>query len=118
MLTDKWPDTYNLLEMIKISTKPSTASYNVIIAKSFKENQLDIGWKLLNEMITIDRSPNCDVFLSYLKAVREKGVEKIDEILSFIGENRIIVSLRVITQLKNIYQNFQYDCKFTTIHSK
>lgn len=118
MLTDKWQDTFNLLDMIKITTKPSTSSYNVIIAKTFNENQLEIGWKLLNEMIAIDRSPNCEVFLSYLHAVDVKYVENIEKILSFIGDNRIVISRRVITELKYIYEKLGYSCQFTTIQTR
>lgn len=77
---------------------------------------MEMGWKLLNDMVANNRSPNCNVFLSFIRIVDEKV--KIEKMLAFIGQNRIFISRRVAKELHMIYRQLGYECKFTNVQMK
>lgn len=118
ILTDAWAESLSLLDMIKITSTPSTSPYNVIIAKLFTENHMETGWKLLNEMVANDRSPNCNVFLSYMQKVGNEKLDEIEKMLAFIGDNRIFISRKVAKELHTIYRRLGYECKFTNVQMR
>lgn len=110
--TSKWLETLQLLETIKLTAKPTASAYTCIAARAFQENEVVLGWRVLNECV-VDKIPKCEVFLSYIDWCRRQddGVtEHLTKILQFIGLHEIVVSRKVIDRLRETYESHGYVC--------
>lgn len=120
--TNEWQKAEKLLEMIKLTCKPSATAYSIIISTAFTENAMDVGWRLLHEMVEdFDRIPKCQVFITYFKWCHQQlqnNIEHIEKMLNFIGQNRIMVSKAVVDELRNIFEKNDMQCQYTSIGHK
>lgn len=77
--------------------------FSLLAANAFWENEPEIGWKTLENIISQDFVPQCIAFSAYwnyCSSNREDGfIEKVEKMLEFIGENGILVSEAVISEL-------------------
>ncbi|XP_055389123.1 mitochondrial ribonuclease P catalytic subunit [Condylostylus longicornis] len=104
--TSDWKKSLELLQITKLSAKPSNNVYSLIISKAF-ENATDneLGWTLLHEMVNeYKKQPNCKIFISILKSIQNeadytKQIETLNRLLSFIGEHDIVISKLVTNEL-------------------
>lgn len=108
--------------MIKITCTPPSSIYSQIISTSFLNNELDIGWTLLNEMIKVNRLPRCNVFISYFKYCQRQYqndktqfIIAIEKMLEFIGDHGIIVSKEVCDNLLTVLQEFKFSTNYINI---
>lgn len=110
--TDKWLETLQLLDTVKLTAKPTASAYSFIAARAFKENEMVLGWRILNECVAADKIPKCEVFLSYIDWCRTQDdvAEHLIKIMQFIGLHEIVVSRKVIDRLRAAYEALGYAC--------
>ncbi|KAL9881105.1 mitochondrial ribonuclease P catalytic subunit [Glossina fuscipes] len=106
--TRKWREGLELLNMIKITKRPSIFAYTEFIVKAFSMKDLSLGWSLFGEMMeTIDdsRQPDCKIFLTYLNAVSD-GVQDVtsglEKMLQTLQKYDLLISVKVIDSIKMI----------------
>lgn len=111
--TKKWLETLQLLDTIKLTSKPTASAYSSIASRAFQENELILGWRILNECVAAEKIPKCEVFLSYIDWCRRQDddiTEHLTKILQFIGLHEIVVSRKVIDRLRATYETLGYVC--------
>lgn len=125
--TNEWRQSLSLLDTIKLTAKPSTSAYSVIIARAFAERETEIGWKILTECVEADKQPKCEAFLSYIRmcvVLHPKDqshirMEALTKMLKFIGHHSLLVSRSVIEELKLALNHSGLDeCQQVTIGEK
>lgn len=118
VLTDDWRKSLEVLDAIQISSIVSPAVYSAIIQRAIQEEDEPIVWDLMNDMVRNCKNLRKDVFMSYIGFCERnsaKFAENINKMLAFIGDNRIIVTAEVATQLHSVFQKFDYVCSITAV---
>lgn len=113
VLTNKWLETLQLLDSIKVTAKPTASAYSCIAARAFQQKELELGWRILNECVAAEKIPKCEVFLSYIDWCgnqNDQATEHLIKMLQFIELHEIIVSRKVIDRLRATYETFGYVC--------
>lgn len=111
--TDKWLETLQLLDTIKLTANPTASAYSCIAARAFLQNDLVLGWKILNECVVAEKIPKCEVFLSYIDWCRKQNdgvTDHLVKMLQFIGLHEIIVSRKVVDRIRETYETLGYVC--------
>ena len=116
--TDQWKQSLKLIENIKQVSKPSLNVYCVIIETSFRNDDRNIGWRLLNEMIKENCLPKCKVYVEWLNYAERNKLTTLKDanlLLQFISDNQIMVTKLVTEKLKEIYSKLNYFCNYTSM---
>lgn len=118
MATDKWMNSIELLESIKLTSKPTASAYSVISSKAFDANQPEIGWQMLRECVSDEKIPKCEAFQSYIRWCHNTSTcfDNITKMLQFIGQNNLVISRKVVNDLEHILT--EYNCHTVSIGKK
>lgn len=106
-VTKDWMKSFELLDMIRITSSPNATTYSVIITKAFTSGCEDVGWKLMNEMMKNLKEPRSDVFLAWFKNYTK--VEELEKMLMFISDNGLLISDEVIEELSKVFRSLKYN---------
>lgn len=123
--TDEWRQALPLLDTIKLTAKPTTSAYCVIIVRAFSEGETELGWKVLTECVESDKQPKCEVFFAYIQmcaemyATDKARLEALARMMKFIGQHGLIVSRSVVQELQTVLNKPEPErCKQVTIGEK
>ncbi|KAJ8929373.1 hypothetical protein NQ314_017954 [Rhamnusium bicolor] len=70
-VTNQWKKCIDLLQEVKITAIPKTLVYSSVISSAFLNNEERLGWKLLEEMLELEKIPHSTTFLSYIRSIRK-----------------------------------------------
>lgn len=87
--------------MIKFTATPTAGTYSRIISAAFKNEEWEIGWKLMYEMLLDNRSPQEDVYVSWFQNC-PRTQEDMEKMLHYIGNNNTSVSKSVATEIAKV----------------
>lgn len=112
--------------MIKITCNPTASSYSAIISKSFSiadtnsTEEVDLGWRLLNEMVIARKLPKCSVYISWINLCTKKvdGIKMLENMLDFIGRHNLIISIEVVNKLTTIFNRLGYTCNQSKVNRR
>ena len=112
--------------MIKITCKPTASTYSSIITKSFNSantnasEEVELGWKLLNEMVVTRRLPKCSVYISWINLCMKNvdGLKMLENMLQFIGRHNLLISSQVVNKLTLIYTKLGYTCSQSKVNRR
>lgn len=51
-LTNKWKDSLEILDTIRITCKPSSITYSSVASAAFANNEDKLGWELLDQALS------------------------------------------------------------------
>ncbi|XP_058823918.1 mitochondrial ribonuclease P catalytic subunit [Topomyia yanbarensis] len=105
-LTKHWRESFELLNMIKLTGAPDSSTYNYIIQKCFLTGDHEMGWTLLKEQTENKRLPNDYVFMAWLEYSLSAGLpiaNNIEKMLSFTSDSSIFLSKNVGAVLKQLH---------------
>ncbi|TMW47890.1 hypothetical protein DOY81_007040 [Sarcophaga bullata] len=107
--TDKWRDGLDLLEMMKITNNtPTLPAYTELAIKAFAENDLSLGWLLLQQMLEHRKQPKCEIFLALLKTIQNNHFEnfltEFEKLLILLETHEIVITEKVVNALVDISQ--------------
>lgn len=114
-VTSDWKKSLEIFDNIKMTCTPSSSTYSAIIVSAFKNQDLTVGLKLLEEMIQLEKSPRCEVFNAWFD-YNTRNNKAIDDILKFIGENEILISNKVAHHLKYILVSQNKKCDISSVN--
>ncbi|CAG9861360.1 unnamed protein product [Phyllotreta striolata] len=101
-LTKDWKKCITLLEDIKLTKIPSNLSYSVTASAAFLNNEIDIGWSLLQQMILDEKNIDNIVYyayLNYLKATKNDIKIELEKLFMFLQENDIVIESDVALKI-------------------
>ena len=111
--------------MVKITCKPSASTYSAIITKSFSAStnsseELELGWKLLNEMVEARRLPKCSVFISWINQCIKNvdGLKMLENMLYFIGRHNLLISKQVVDKLTSVFAKLGFTCSQSKVNRR
>ncbi|KAG4071406.1 hypothetical protein HA402_011560 [Bradysia odoriphaga] len=116
VLTADWRRSLEILDSIQISSKPSL--YSAVVQRALQEQDEHLVWKLLDAMVTDCDEIQNEVFMSYIAFCEREAVtfsEHIDKMLTFIGDNRIVVSTTVVNEIQRSFHKFNHNCSTATV---
>lgn len=122
-VTPDWKLSIKCLEDIKITCKPSSSTYTAIISRAFDSSDtIKIGWDLLNEMIAMERKPQCKIFISWINYCKKnqdlnESLKNIEKMIEYIGNNDILVSKLVAESFENYFKSKNIKSKSIKIKS-
>lgn len=118
-MTDKWKDSFELLDTIKILDNPCSTAYSAIIRSAFEHNEPQIGWKYLREVLT-RLNPDHSVYIAYLDYCTRnfKGLElesEIGKMIEFWGDRDVRPYVSVISAYEQAFADLGWTTKHTSI---
>lgn len=114
-VTSDWNKSLAIFDNIKMTCTPTTSTYSAIVVSSFKNNQLNVGIKFLEEMIQLEKNPKCEVFMAWFD-YNFRNNKKIEDIFNFIGENELLISSKVAHYLKEILTTKNRLCSISSVN--
>lgn len=75
-------------------------------------------WNLLNAMADDCDEIQNEVFISYIGCCEREPstfIENIDKLLTFIGENRIVISTKVVNEFQRTFHKFNHNCSTSSL---
>lgn len=123
LATSYWRDSLDIVKMIKLSSTPSIHVYSSIISKAFVSNEIELGWKFLEEMIEAKKQPTCEVFISYIQYCSlntSAYIANIEKLFAFLEKHEILISQVVIEKLKESLKikNYKIDSAGLNVNGK
>lgn len=118
VLTTDWRKSVDIMNSIKLLSKPSSATYCAIIQRAIQENDQPLAWELLNTVAAECKVVQNDVFIEYIRyceKTRDQFMENVNKMLSFIENNEILISTPVAKELHRAFQSNGYNCSVTTV---
>lgn len=118
ILTADWRKSIEIFDAIKISSKPSSTAYSIVIQRALQEQDEHLVWNLLNAMADDCGEIQNEVFISYIGCCEREPntfIENIDKLLTFIGENRIVISTKVVNEFQRTLHKFNHNCSTSTL---
>ena len=106
-VTKDWMKSFELLDMIRITSSPNATTYSVIITKAFNSACDEVGWKLLDEMVKNLKEPRSDVYLAWFKNFTK--VEELEKMLNFLSDHGLLISEEAIEELSKIFRGCKYN---------
>lgn len=117
--TDQWEKSFELLEMIKITTIPGNTVYSALAAAAFQNGKPDVAWKLMSKIMLRDFSPKDIVYTLYLSYCEQQGKEAFNEnmvkMFDFWAEYSIIPHNKIMNAYLDAAGNYGWSGKATTI---
>lgn len=109
-LTTYWRKSLDLLKEIEISSSPSNRAYSAIIAAAFVNNDHDLAWQLLEDMVLKEKIPTDLPILSYLNQVKNSEHPKIllEKLFNFFREYEFICKEDIIETLEKVVNSLHY----------
>lgn len=117
-LTDQWEKTFEIMEMLRITTHPGATVYSAIIAAAFRNQKSDIAWKMLLEMMLHRLRPQNIVYtshLQYCELEKTKINDRMEEMFKFWAEHSIMPHNNIINAYVNTVSKYGWSVASTTI---
>ncbi|RLU23165.1 hypothetical protein DMN91_005443 [Ooceraea biroi] len=116
--TDQWKEAFEMLEMLKITQKPSGTIYSVLAAAAFKNREPDIAWRTLSQ-ISHTQVPRNNIYTSYLSYCKQEGKEAFNKnmlkMFDFWSEHNIRIHNKIIQAYADVASEYGWVGKPTTI---
>lgn len=114
-VTSDWNKSLGIFDNIKLTSQPTASTYGAIVVSAFKNNELNVGIKFLEEMIQCEKSPKCEVFMAWMDYNIRNNLP-IDDMLNFIGENEILISSKVALHFKEQLTTQKIKCVIASLY--
>lgn len=103
--TSEWRRCVELIDKYDIKCcTPTVATFSLLVANAFWEDEPSIGWHLFDKIVEMDFAPRCISFMAYWDYCTlhrdDKFIERIEQMLEFIGANDVLVSRDVLNALQ------------------
>lgn len=112
-LTKEWKRSFELLNHFRSAgSSPSGTALSCIITKALEEENHDIAWNLLHQMISEQIVPRSLIFLEFFQKLRGNE-DKLDELMNIISENSLMLPERDIEDFRKVVSE---KCKIVQIN--
>lgn len=107
--TSHWRECLNLIEEIKLVGIPRGLVYNRVAAAAFAHNEIELGWSLLETLVSANRPVASYVCLQWLQLV-EKAPEKkaanemLDRFVDYCARHQLSLPMEVTEGIKHCMQ--------------
>lgn len=78
-LTDQWEKSFEILDMLIVSTTPTSTVYWALAYAAFLHNKPDIGWDMMQQVASRRAIPWNNTYTSYLQYCQHGGRELFDD---------------------------------------
>lgn len=112
-LTREWLKCLDLLCHIQLTSSTNTSTYCCIILKALEEENLDIAWKLLNEMFSKRMVPSTAVLVKYF-SMFQKDDSNTEKMLEAISSSSLMLHEINIDKYCNVFSTSR-DCEIVKI---
>lgn len=108
--TEQWRNAIDIINRENVTcTKLNVPIFNSLAESAFYDNDQVMGWELLNEISKSGFEPSNHLIKSYWKFCTQNQSQfhaKIEEMLKFIADNRILVTGSVLMELNKSIEPF------------
>lgn len=124
-ITSEWKKCFELMDKYKNIIMPTDHLYSTIISSAFKNGNVDLGWKYLQEMVDKGNIPHEFVCIDWINYCIEKFknetemLEAIEKYLFFCSANNLKFNLDTVTYISNIFSKyFGWSTSFVNIEKR
>lgn len=103
--TKKWKDGLELMEMMKLTASPTLTAFNEMAIKSFRMQDMTLGWNLLHQMLEQRKQPKCDVFLAYLDAIArdvKRLSTELEKLFAFLMDHDVVITEKTAKAINDV----------------
>lgn len=121
VVTKEWRQSLVIMDSLKLVDNPPLCAYTAIMKRALQEEDEELYWKLANDMVLHLNVLSNEIFTSYFAFCEKKFDtfnENINKILTFVGDNEILLPLDVVNQLQNVFQKFGFTSRTTVFSDK
>lgn len=119
-LTKKWKEGLKLLEMCSLSNTPSSKMYSALVASAFRNNERDLAFSVLEELVRNNKQLEIDAYTTWLESSTSKEAA-CREILGFFERYNLHPNIEVGDWMLNTYKKANTSgthSKFTTVQNR
>lgn len=111
-LTSEWKKCFEILKDIQITSSPSNQTYCAIAGAAFLNDEPDLAWQILNNMLSEDRVPTSLPFLTYISLAKNSPAAKsmLERLLCFFQETDFICTEDIIFSLSHLVKTASLHC--------
>ncbi|CAH0550785.1 unnamed protein product [Brassicogethes aeneus] len=122
-VTKEWKKCLELFEEIKITAIANNSVYSAFISSAFLNNEEDLAWQFLNELIENNRTPKSIIFTSYLATAKklkskEKIHAKLEKMFEFLKNNDLRLEKTAIEKLEELSTSLKVSTMTTKVDFK
>ncbi|XP_073828091.1 mitochondrial ribonuclease P catalytic subunit [Musca autumnalis] len=103
--TKQWREGLELMDMMKLTAAPSLPVFNEMIIKAFSVQDIELGWKLLHQMLDERKQPKCEVFLAYLQLISKdlKTLpEELEKLFTFLKTYDVVITEKTANAINEV----------------
>lgn len=101
-LTKDWMKSVDMLNHIRVLGKPNATTYSCIVTRALDEDNFEVAWSLLDQMVSEQLAPRTKVFLTYFEKFKHNSAET-EKMLDVISENSFVLPERRIEDFKEAF---------------
>lgn len=103
-ITKHWRDYTKYFEIIKQTCTPSSNVYSAIVEAAFLNNDLDLGWKIMSEMMLNNKKPTENVYNIWLQITDKKNVNtSLETLFKFLSNYDINITNSLAVKVKETF---------------
>ncbi|XP_056636669.1 mitochondrial ribonuclease P catalytic subunit [Diorhabda sublineata] len=105
-LTSEWKKCIELLKEIEFTNIPNSHAYSCTVAAAFLNNEEQLAWELLEEIVQHGRNVENIVFFSYFSWLRtfknrKNTIAKLEQMFLFLQSKDLLCELEVVENIIN-----------------
>lgn len=113
-ICSEWKESLKLLEMARFTSVPSTKMYSAIIEAAFCDQNMDLGFDLMNKMVSDKLMPLPNVYTSWLSASKFSR-NAFNELFKFFEKHDLHPTEEVMVLLLSHYNQHNKKPKYSEI---
>lgn len=113
-ICSEWKESLKLLEMARFTSVPSTKMYSAIIEAAFCNQNMELGFELMNKMVRDKLTPLPNVYTSWLRASKFSR-NAFNDLFKFFEKNDLHPSEEVVNLLLSHYNQHIKRSKYSEI---
>lgn len=115
-LTDQWKQSLSLLQNSEVV---GATIRTVVVEKAFDANDIDVGLRVLDEILALGSEIRKTTFTKYWNYCRRQPaahfVRKVERMLNYLGSSETVMPESCVHELHGIVKRFGGSCDLTEI---
>lgn len=103
-ITKHWKDYEKYFNFIKQTCTPNANVYSAVVEAAFLNNDFDLGWKIMNEMMLNNKKPTDNVYYTFMQLTNKGNIHsRLETLFKFLSNYDINLSKSISVEVKKIF---------------
>lgn len=107
-ITKHWRDYEKYFSFIKQTCTPNSHVYSAVVEAAFLNNDCDLGWKIMNEMMLNNKKPTDNVYYTFLQLTNKENIHsRLETLFKFLSNYDLNLSKSLSIKVKEIFDGIR-----------